>query len=209
MRSDHSPTLLLALAGLLLLTSPLSAQQSSGNRFALELRAGVDRHGAGGCLGNGSGISIGAAASIGRRWFAAGSVDLFDVVRLGDGLCDAALDPFWYEGQWVFSSTDSRLDRGAPRLAAMLGRRFSLLGARSDASAGAGIQQTRRLGADVSWRPWLGASLALRSASGLGLQIEYGRHQLKETYFVNPGMTVADVRPWKDMWRLGLVVPLI
>lgn len=209
MRHQSDLTTLLALAALVLCASPLSAQQPDGGLFRVELRGGFDQHGAGGCAGQGAGASVGAAASVGRGWFVAGSVDLLDVVRMGEGLCEASLDLFQYEGQWVYSSTDSRLDRGAPRLAATVGRRFSALGARADASGGVGVVRTRRPGRDVSWRPWIGASLALRSASGLGIQLEYGRHQLEETYFSDPGTAVADVRPWRDMWRIGLIVPLV
>jgi hypothetical protein len=184
---------------------PVTAQQADAWSPRLEMRGGLARHGAGGCNGSGTGVTAGIAVNAGHEWLAAGSVDLLDVVRLGSGLCEASLRIIQYQGQLVTESGNARLDRGAPRLALAVGRRFSIAGMRSEVSAGGGTVSTQG-----RWRPWFGGTLTARAAGGPALQVEYGRHRLEDRYYLyDQPVLVARFHRWEDMWRLGVSLPLI
>ena len=198
-------TLVSALAAL---TQPVSAQESDRQGVALEVRGGFAGHGGGDCIhGRTSSATLGIDLRTRGNWIASAAADVF---IYGASCLDIGVGTV-YEGQQVDIEGWPQI---GPRMTVSAGYAFSILGVRAELSGGLGTLPTRtdygRGGAVWEWRWWQGGMLAARFRSGLAVQIELGRHQLGERYYlVDQDVLVAELLRWERMWRLGLSFPVL
>jgi hypothetical protein len=203
-------SLVIAFGTVCLSADLLTAQALEPRGLRLEGRAGIANHGAAGCgHAHVTEFTVGVDVRTGGTWILAAALDL-----IGGAVGCLDLVPVrTYAGQIVEAWGRPGVD---PPLRPSVGAGYvtNVLGFVTDVTAGAGLLPTviayRPPDKDFGWRPWFGGSLTTRvPGSRAGLQLELGRHQLAERYYVlDQDAVLAEIHRWETTWRLGLTVPL-
>ena len=201
--------LMIGLFGVTLLGLPDSL---AGQSIAFEARVGVAWHGSAPChhLRRSRGLAVGIEARTRGAWIASAAVDLM-LDDWGYGCLDVGLPEFEYQGRLV-SLLGSSV--AAARSKVSVGHMITIGGFRSALTGGAGLLPTYTdYGpdrGDFSWQPWYGGTLTVGiQSSGVGVQLELGRHRLTQRYYsVDTDVLVDEVHHWERLIRLGVSIPL-
>ena len=145
-----------------------------------------------------SGLTFGAEVRTRGVWLGAMGVDLF---YTGELLCEQVLRHLIFRGEDVTVNGRTRLG-GASRLRARVGRTLTIGGNHVEPALGVAMIHT-----DSFWNAWVGGSVTLRpSELPVGLELEYGVHQVRFSYqALEDGEVVREFRRWKPLFRVSLV----
>jgi hypothetical protein len=183
--------------------------ESEQSRGAWALHAGVITYGTGDDRNCGTGAGLGGGAELRTRgaWLAAVGLDL---LLAGPFACTNVGLSTRFRGEWVDVSSGTLLF-GAPRVRVRGGRALDLAGLVVETAAGAGLifSRTDFVGQE-SWllNGWFGGTIALRGSFPVGIEAEYGRHQVPIRYYRYDERweVVHQFRRWKPFFRLSLVL---
>ena len=204
----HTP----ALFALLLVASTAASAQETAPTVDLRSRLGGQIgfvvYGTGNDKNcpEGTGFTFGAEARTKGVWLGALSVDFF---YTEDFLCTLALPHVFYRGESVGVWGTTRLD-GAPRLRARVGRILTIGMVHVEPAFGLGMTYGTtdfRYPPPAFWNAWVGGSVTLRpSDSPLGLELEYGVHQVRRSYQAwQSREVVREFTRWEPLFRISLV----
>lgn len=103
----------------------------------------------------------------------------------------------------------------APRLGATVGYRVDAEGVWGEPALAGGVVRSHTdydhgISDENTWQPWWAGGISLGGrGSGIGVQLEIGRHRIPRRYYaLSPVAFVSEAGRWNSFWQIGLSAPL-